>query len=110
MLEVDFLRICDQAFKQQSLINDYQLKVSSSELLDAICEECNIDLADRVHILSLLEKNQSPDLAKKVRVQINQEFQKFGLKGVHMNKLQELMKLKGCCAQIEKDLKRIQGI
>ena len=23
MLEVDFLRICDQAFKQQSLINDY---------------------------------------------------------------------------------------
>ena len=51
MLEVEMLRVCDTAFKNSKLAQRYELKVSSSELLDAIFEECNVELADRIPLL-----------------------------------------------------------
>lgn len=42
MLEVEALRICDAAFRNSKLASRYELKVCSSELLDAIFEECNV--------------------------------------------------------------------
>ena len=51
MLEVEMLRVCDAAFKNSKLAQRYELKVSSSELLDAIFEECNVELADRIPLL-----------------------------------------------------------
>ena len=40
MLEVDLLRICDTAFRDSKLAQRYEINVSSSELLDALFEEC----------------------------------------------------------------------
>ena len=40
MLEVDLLRICDTAFRDSKLDHRYEINVSSSELLDALFEEC----------------------------------------------------------------------
>ena len=40
MLEVDLLRICDTAFRDSKLAHRYEINVSSSELLDALFEEC----------------------------------------------------------------------
>ena len=40
MLEVDLLRICDTAFRESRLAQRYEIRVSSSELLDALFEEC----------------------------------------------------------------------
>ena len=48
MIEVEIIRMLDLAFKDGKLSKLYQLKVSSSELLDALFEECKVDLADRV--------------------------------------------------------------
>ena len=60
MQEVEVLRICDEAFRHSKLSHRYELKVSSSELLDALLEECNVDLHDRVPLLQLLqERNES---------------------------------------------------
>ena len=54
MLEVDILRICDQFFRNSKLSQKYELRVSSSELIDAIFAECEIDKVDHVHLLKLL--------------------------------------------------------
>ena len=54
MLEVEILRICDQAFRNSKLSQRYEMKVSSSELLDALFEECSVDLADRIPLLQLI--------------------------------------------------------
>ena len=54
MLEVEAIRTLDLAFKEGKLSKLYQIKVNSSELLDAIFEECKVDLADRAAVLHLL--------------------------------------------------------
>ena len=51
MLDVEALRICDAAFRNGKLASRYEIKVCSSELLDAIFEECNVELADRIPLL-----------------------------------------------------------
>lgn len=51
MLEVEMIRICDLAFRRSKLSSRYEIRVSSSELLDALFEECNVDLADRIPLL-----------------------------------------------------------
>ena len=56
MLEVDLLRLADQAFRTSKVAN-YELRVSSSELLDAIFEECKISLVDRIRLLQLMHKS-----------------------------------------------------
>lgn len=56
MLEVDLLRLTDQAFRSSKVAN-YELRVSSSELLDAIFEECKISLVDRIRLLQLMHKS-----------------------------------------------------
>lgn len=56
MLEVDLLRLTDEAFRTSKIAN-YDLRVSSSELLDAIFEECKISLKDRVKLLQLIDNS-----------------------------------------------------
>ena len=51
MLEVEVLRICDAAFRNSKLAQRYEIKVSSSELLDAMFEECQVPLEDRIPLL-----------------------------------------------------------
>ena len=54
MLEVEVLRICDAAFRNSKLASRYEIRVSSSELLDAIFEECKVELEDMIPLLRLL--------------------------------------------------------
>lgn len=54
MLEVEMIRVCDLAFKRSKLSSKYEIRISSSELLDALLEECNIDVADRIPLLQEL--------------------------------------------------------
>jgi len=54
MLEVDLLRICDSVFKSSKLGSRYEIRVSSSELIDAIFTECEVDKVDHVHLLKML--------------------------------------------------------
>ena len=54
MLEVEVLRICDAAFRNSKLASRYETRVSSSELLDAIFEECKVELEDMIPLLRLL--------------------------------------------------------
>lgn len=54
MLEVEMIRIVDLALKRSKLASKYEIRVSSSELLDALFEECNVDLADRIPLMQSL--------------------------------------------------------
>ena len=54
MLEVDTIQMCDSAFRTSKIASRYKIKVSSSELLDALFEECSVDLPDRIPLLKLL--------------------------------------------------------
>ena len=58
MLEVEALRICDAAFRNSKLASRYELKICSSELLDAIFEECNVELQHRIPLMKLLHDHQ----------------------------------------------------
>ena len=53
MLEVELVHTTD-AFFSKSKLEKYEIRVSSSELLDAIMDECNVDLACRLPLLQLL--------------------------------------------------------
>ena len=54
MLEVELLRVCDEAFRKSKLAQKYKIRVSSSELIDALFEECTVDLVDRIPLLKLI--------------------------------------------------------
>mmetsp|Transcript_10996 Transcript_10996/g.14870 ORF Transcript_10996/g.14870 Transcript_10996/m.14870 type:complete len:100 (-) Transcript_10996:1601-1900(-) len=56
MLEVDLIRTVDTFFRHSKLEHRYEIRVSSSELVDAIFDECNVDLADRLPLLQLLHE------------------------------------------------------
>ena len=43
-----------ESFFRYSKLDKYEVRVSSSELIDAIMDECNVDLADRLPLLQLL--------------------------------------------------------
>jgi len=51
MVEVDFVRTLDSYFRTSKLEHKYEVRLSSSELLDALLDECNVDLADRLPLL-----------------------------------------------------------
>ena len=51
MLEVDLIRTIDSYFRQSKLAHRYEMRLSSSELLDALFDECNVDLADRLPLI-----------------------------------------------------------
>ena len=102
MLEVELIRNLDSYFRKSKLTHRYELRLSSSELLDALFEECNVDLADRLHLLQLLY-----ELGKQRGTQDNnsrQSLNEFGKKGVNINKLQEIMKIKGSATKVAKQL------
>ena len=56
MQEVEILRLCESAFLAW-FGNRFELRVSSSEVLDAIFEECQVSLADRVPLVKILFEN-----------------------------------------------------
>ena len=49
MNEVECIRICDEALAKQ--FTQYKIRLSSSEILECIFEECGVELADRIPIL-----------------------------------------------------------
>ena len=51
MVEVDLIRTIDSYFSQSKLAHRYEVRLSSSELLDALFDECNVDLADRLPLM-----------------------------------------------------------
>jgi len=53
MSEIEVLRVCEQACRKQ-FAERFELRVSSSEVLDALFEECQVDLADRLPLMRLL--------------------------------------------------------
>ena len=53
MQEVEVLRLCEAAFLKW-FANRFELRVSSSEVLDAIFEECQVSLADRIPLVKIL--------------------------------------------------------
>ena len=59
MLEVDLLRMTDQAIRAIKIAN-YELRVSSSELIDALFEECEIGLEHRFKLLQLIYQSTLP--------------------------------------------------
>lgn len=67
MLEVEVLRVCDAAFRNSRLAHRYEIKVGSSELLDAIFEECDVPLEERLPIMQFLldlqDKAETPAAA-----------------------------------------------
>ena len=96
MFEVDTVRMCDAAFRNSKLASRYRVRVSSSELLDAIFEECTVDLADRIPLLKLLIE-QSSSHKQGTNAFYKQELAKFSARGANIAKLQELMKIRGSC-------------
>lgn len=54
IMEVELIRILDAAFRNGKLASRYEVRVSSSELLDALFEECNVDLESRIPLMQLL--------------------------------------------------------
>ena len=104
MLEVETLRICDAAFCNSKLASRYEIKVSSSELLDALFEECNVNLEDRIPLLKLLLELQnggnllvpapkSNEVSNQTK--IRQKLSKFTEKGANVDKLEKIMKIRG---------------
>lgn len=62
MMEVDILRICDSVFRNSSKLSQrYEIRVTSSELIDAIFAECDIDKVDHVQLLQVLYKQRKMD-------------------------------------------------
>ena len=82
MLEVDAIRILDTAFRQSKLAQRYELKVSSSELLDALFEECKVDLADRIPLMQLYFEQQYPSKKSIVAGKYDDAYCKFELKRI----------------------------
>lgn len=68
MLEVELLRITDQAIRKSN-INNYEIRVSSSELLDALFEECEIELVQRIRLLQLIYRIFSSNTSNFTRSQ-----------------------------------------
>lgn len=52
MHEADCIRVCDEALSQY--FTHYKIRLASSELLECIFEECQIDIADRLPQLQSL--------------------------------------------------------
>ena len=64
MHEVEILRICASNFRHwwQGSTTKFELRVSSSELVDALFEECQVSLTDRPLLIEyLLSESQSVD-------------------------------------------------
>ena len=55
MLDVEALRVCELGCRKW-FKGKFELRVSSSEILDSIFEECLVELADRLPLLKLLDK------------------------------------------------------
>lgn len=76
MHEVEILRICASNFKHwwQGSQTKFELRVSSSELIDALFEECQVSLSDRPLLIEyLLSESTSvdADLKKLVKTGTN---------------------------------------
>ena len=56
MTEVDLLQLSVNAIQNLLPKVKYELRVNSTEMLDAIFEECGIELVDRVPLLMYLSK------------------------------------------------------
>lgn len=94
MQEVEVLRICESAFLKW-FGSRFELRVSSSEVLDAIFEECQVTLADRIPLIKVLYKIKMEK--QSFNSQIQDPGQKQLLERVNWTKILELMRIKGSC-------------
>lgn len=53
MQDVEALRVCENACRKW-FQGRFELRVSSSEILDAIFEECQVELPDRLPLMQLI--------------------------------------------------------
>jgi len=117
MMEIELLRTLDAAFSHTKLASKYEVRVSSSELLDTLFEECNVNLESRVPLMQLLYEQSAPDdlsvssEAAKARAEaVETRIKKIAAGGADIQKLQKLMKIRGSTDQVSKQLHRVQNI
>ena len=81
-------------------------------MIDALMEECSVDLADRIPLLQLLFDQYDPRLRNDVSKQaaIKQQLGKIEARGAKILKLKELMKIRGSCDQVNEQLQQKQHI
>ena len=94
MTEVEVLRMTDQAFRSSGIHSRYELRVSSTELIDALFEECDVHLSNRVSVLQLLHEQHSEQSRANPRDLKHEIISQAG-KGANIDKLLELMKIRG---------------
>ena len=108
MQEVEILRLCESAFLKW-FSTRFELRVSSSEVLDAIFEECQVSLADRIPLVKILYEMRQAQPSAAASSQKTSRFQapeqRQLLERVPVAKVQELMRIKGSCEQIRAQLK-----
>ena len=82
------------------------MRISSTELLDAIFEECNVSIADRIPLMKILEEANGGQIWKKDQDQETEEL----LKRVNVKKIEELIRIKGNCDQLEDGIREIKNL
>jgi histidyl-tRNA synthetase len=98
MQDVEVIRVCEQACRKQ-FQERFELRVSSTEILDAIFEECNVELQDRLPLMRLLAYIKN-DSTSKLKQTSRQEFDAFKSR-FNFEKLLALTKIRGTCEQVE---------
>ena len=96
MQDVEVLRVCEISCRKQ-FQGRFELRISSSEILDAIFEECLVELADRVPVMQLLYYLQN-NPGKSFNSNVD-EFEVFK-KRFNTTKLLSLVKIKGSFDQV----------
>ena len=85
------------------------IRISSTELIDAIFEECNVSIADRIPLMKILEEANGGPIQKKDQDQETEELLKrVNVKSV--KKLEELIRIKGNCDQLEDGIREIKNL
>lgn len=97
------LRVCERACAQH-FQGRFELRISSTEILDALFEECQVELADRLPLMKLLYYLQH-DSQKFNTKEIREEFDTFK-KRFNYTKLFDLIKIRGTVDHIERQLKQ----
>lgn len=102
MQEIEALRVTEQACRKQ-FAERFELRVSSTEIIDALFEECQVELQDRLPLLRLFHCCMN-EVNKCNTKEFREEFEVFR-KRFNSVKFFELIKIRGTVESIEKQIK-----
>ena len=104
--EAEAIKVCDQiASKYQKEIGQYRIKISSSEIIDGILDECQVPF-EKMHLLlkqlGSLEKRNMKEIKKSLS-----ETEIVPLKNIE--RLTEFLSIRGPLSHVETKLQQIKG-